>query len=146
MTVPARSPIPIPGSTADIIEVAGAVMTKEVEIKIQKYRRILWMFVYTWSSYHRISYNSWHSCCCPCSCTCSTCGCSSSTSDLEEAAELSHEAREVREVEAGQVRGLVAGAKQKKEAEDLVSKVSNVKCEHWCSIQALRLSALLIQC
>ena len=39
MTVPARSPIPIPGSTADIIEVAGAVMTEEVEIKIQKYRR-----------------------------------------------------------------------------------------------------------
>ena len=32
MTVPARSPIPIPGSTAANIEVAGAVMTEEVRI------------------------------------------------------------------------------------------------------------------
>ena len=57
---------------------------------------------------------------------------------------MAHEAGEVREVEAGQVRGLVAGAKQKKEAEDLVNKLS-VKCEFLCSIQALRLfSALLI--
>ena len=34
MTVPARSPIPIPGSTAAIIVVAGAVMTEEVSINI----------------------------------------------------------------------------------------------------------------
>ena len=34
MTVPARRPIPIPGSTAAIIVVAGAVMTEEVSINI----------------------------------------------------------------------------------------------------------------
>lgn len=89
--------------------------------------------MFTWSSYHRISYNGWNSC--SCTCSNSTCGCSSINNDLEEAAELAHEAGEVREVEAGQVRGLVAGAKQKKEAEDLVNKVS-VKCEFLCLLNS----------
>ena len=89
--------------------------------------------MFTWSSYHRISYNGWNSC--SCTCSNSTCGCSSINNHLEEAAELAHEAGEVREVEAGQVRGLVAGAKLKKEAEDLVNKVS-VKCEFLCLLNS----------
>ena len=49
MTVPARRPIPIPGSTAAIIEVAGAAMTEEVSINIM----LLACLLSTWSSHHR---------------------------------------------------------------------------------------------
>ena len=48
MTVPARRPIPIPGSTAAIIVVAGAVITEEDSINI-----MLACLLSTWSSHHR---------------------------------------------------------------------------------------------
>lgn len=80
----------------------------------------------TWSSDHRRGYHGWNCCSC-CCCICarsgSTCSCSPINSDLEEAAQMAHEAGEVREVEVGHVGGLEAGPQQNKKAEDLRIKV-----------------------
>ena len=68
--------------------------------------------IVTWSSDHRRGYHGRDSCCCSSSSSgrpSSATSCSPSTSDLEEAAEVTevtHQAGEVREVQAGQMRVL----------------------------------------